>query len=179
MARWISSDEQGAPSMTARTEATVAVARLILANKPLYPFYVLWIAGAQAALASGLTMVPALFYVAVLILARRKALLARLVLVCGGLADTLFATKLFGATAGTEAFLTPCALLAFACFSPQEARVRRALVGVIFVAFLALHGRYGEALNGLSPMTAESLFALNVYSAAGLTFFIVWRFSRL
>ncbi|MDE2362172.1 MAG: hypothetical protein KGM42_05795 [Hyphomicrobiales bacterium] len=162
-----------------RAQASVAAAWLIVANKPFYPLYVWWIAGRDAAFAATPTMAGAIFYLAVPVIARRADFLARVALVCVALVDTLFATKLFGAAAGTEAFLFPCALLAFVCFSPRDHISRRVLVALVFVAFLALHGRYGAALNGWPPQTAAKLLELDLYSAAALTAFLVWRFSRI
>lgn len=166
--------EDGGP----RTQAAVAVAWLIVSNKPFYPLYVWYLAGAPAALASLWTIATAPLYVVVPLLARRSGALARLALPAAGLLDTLFATKLFGAAAGTELFLFPCALLGVVAFAPGEFRRSRALVGAVFLAFAALHGRYGAALGGFSPEKAALLFDLNAYSAAALTFFVAWRFSR-
>lgn len=160
-----------------RSQAAVSIAWLIALNKPFYPLYVWWLSGAEAAWNSIATMATAPLYLAVPFVARRRPFAARVLLVCVGLADTLFATKLFGASAGTELFLVPCLLLAYVCFGPQESRWRRGLAVVVLAGFAVLHGRYGAALNGWAPETAARLFDLNAWSAAGLSVFIVWRFA--
>ncbi|MFO1115601.1 MAG: hypothetical protein U1E28_07960 [Beijerinckiaceae bacterium] len=162
-----------------RSREAVSIAWLIALNKPFYPLYVWWLAGAEAAWGSVATMASAPLYLAVPFVARRKPFAGRFLLVAVGLADTLFATKLFGAAAGAELFLAPCALLAYVCFSADESRWRRALAACIFAAFGILHGRYGAALNGWSAETGAKLLDLNAWSAAGLSVFIVWRFAPL
>lgn len=163
----------------ARSGAAVSIAWLIAMNKPFYPLYVWWLAGADAAWGSLATLASAPLYLAVPLVARRRPFAARALLVAVGVGDTVFATKLFGAAAGTELFLVPCLLLACVCFSAEESRSRRGLAALVFVAFAVLHGRYGGALNGWSAETAAKLFDLNAYSAAGLSVFIVWRFAPL
>ena len=167
-----------APSHDARTAACVSIAWLIVFNKPFYPLYVWWLAGAEAAWASAPTMIGGLLYLAIPFVARRSALAARVMLPLVGLADTLFATKLFGAAAGTELFLFDCALLGVVAFDAGEYLATRGVAAAIFVASVALHGRYGAALCGWTPAEAARLFELNAYSAASLTAFIAWRFSR-
>ena len=162
----------------ARTAAAVSIAWLIAFNKPFYPLYVWWIAGADAAWASAPTMIGGILYLAIPFVAKRTPFAARAMLPLVGLADTLFATKLFGATAGTELFLFDCALLAVVVFDAREYLATWAVTAAIFVAAVGLHGRYGAALNGWTPADAARLFDLNAYSVASLTAYIAWRFSR-
>ena len=58
----------------------------------------------------------------------------------------MLATKLFGAAGLTELFFAPCALLAILPFRAEEAPIARGLTAVLFLAFVALHGRYGAPL---------------------------------
>jgi hypothetical protein len=162
-----------------RTQAAVAVAWVIAANKPVYPLYVWWLAGADAALGTLATMLGAPLYLAVPFLARRSAFGARALLVVVGLVDTLFITKLLGAASATELFLFACALLALVCFEAREHAFSRAATAIVFVSFVVLHGRYGAALNGWSDATAAKLVDLHAYSVASLAAFIGWRFARL
>jgi hypothetical protein len=162
---------------TARTSASVAAAWIILANKPIYPLYVWWFAG-EGVLASTATTLTAPLYIAVILIARRSSLAARIALPLFGLADTLFETKLFGAPSGTELFLLPCALLAVLSFGDSEARWSRALAIVIAAAFVVSHGRFGAPLHAWSGPALERLASVNAYAVASLGVFIAWRFPR-
>jgi hypothetical protein len=162
----------------ARTAASVSLAWLIVFNKPFYPLYVWWLAGADAAWASAPTMIGGVLYLAIPFVAKRAPFAARAMLPLVGLADTLFATKLFGAAAGTELFLFDCALLGIVVFETREYLASRGVTAAIFLASVAMHGHYGAALSGWAPAEAARLFELNAYSAASLTAFIAWRFSR-
>ena len=103
----------------ARTSESVATAWIILANKPVYPLYVWWFAG-EGVLASTATMLTAPLYAAVILIARRSGFAARLALPLFGLADTLFATKLFGSPSGSGAF--PGALRVVGCAGLRRRR---------------------------------------------------------
>ena len=94
-----------------------------------------------------------------------------------GSATTLYNTKLFGAGAGAELFLFPCALLAIVGFSAKDAIASRALVVVIYCIYLGLHGRYGAPLQNWTAADQAGLFPLNAFSAASLTAFIGLRFA--
>ena len=149
----------------------------MLINKPVYPLYVWLLIGGDAATRSLATLAFAPLYAALPLLARRSAGAARAALPLVGLGDTLYATKLMGAETGTEAFLVACGLLAIVGFSAREARLSRALVGVVFLAFVVLHGRYGAPLQAWTAEEAARLFPLNLYGAAALSAFIGLRFA--
>lgn len=159
-----------------RTAASVATAWIVLFNKPVYPLYVWWLIGAQAVAASTLTMLSAPLYAAIPFLARRSPFAARLLLPAAGVADTLLATKLFGAAGGTELFLFPCVFLATVAFSTRERAASRGLIAAIFVVFVALHGRFGAPLHEGSAQDAARLFDLNAFAVASLCAFIGLRF---
>ena len=161
----------------ARTSASVATAWIILANKPVYPLYVWWFAG-EGVLASTATMLTAPLYAAVILIARRSGFAARLALPLFGLADTLFATKLFGSPSGTELFLAPCALLAVLAFGDGEVRWSRGLAIMIGAIFAASHGRFGAPLHEWSAQSLIRLAGVNAYAVASLSVFIAWRFPR-
>jgi hypothetical protein len=164
-------------SADARTSATVATAWIILANKPVYPLYVWWFAG-DGVLASTATALTAPLYAAVILIARRSSLGARMALPLFGLVDTLFATKLFGAASGTELFLLPCALLAVLAFGDGEARWSRVLAVLIGATFAISHGRFGAPLHEWSAPALARLASVNAYAVASLGVFIAWRFPR-
>ena len=65
-----------------------------------------WFAG-EGVLASTATMLTAPLYVAVIWLARRTGFGARLALPVAGVADTVFATKLFGAARNSTCYPAP------------------------------------------------------------------------
>ena len=161
----------------ARTAACVSTAWILLINKPIYPLYVWALIGADAATRSLATLALAPLYAAAPFLARRSALGARIALPLVGLADTVYATKLMGGETGTELFLVACGLLAIVGFSAREATIARALVIVVFLACVGLHGRYGAPLQAWRPDEAASLFTLNFYGAASLAAFIGLRFA--
>jgi hypothetical protein len=164
-------------SANARASASVATAWIILANKPVYPLYVWWFAG-EGVLASTATMLTGPLYAAVILLARRSGFAARLALPLVGLADTLFATKLFGGASGTELFLAPCGLLAVLAFGDQELNWSRGLAVLIGAAFAISHGRLGAPLYPWSAQALVQLASVNAYAVASLCVFIAWRFPR-
>lgn len=159
-------------------EAAIAVAWLIVANKPIYPLYVWWFAG-SGVLASCWTMLAAPAFLALALIGRRRSLVVRVGLPLVGLVDTLFATRLFGPASGTELFLMPCLLLAVSSFRAEEARWARGLVAILWVAFVAAHGRLGDPLHVWSPAELERLLAVDVFAVASLCAFIGWRFAGL
>ncbi len=163
----------------ARAAACVSTAWLLLANKPVYPLYIWALIGADAASRSIATLALAPLYAGLPFLARRSKLGARIGLPLVGLADTLYATKLMGPGAGTEVFFAACLLLAIVGFRPGEAAIARALVILVFVAFVALHGRYGPPLQVWTPEEAARLSLLNLYGAASLLAFIGLRFAAV
>ena len=161
----------------ARTAACVSTAWLILINKPMYPIYVWALIGADAAGRSLATLALAPFYAAAPFLARRSPFGARIALPLIGLADTLYATKVIGAETGAELFLAPCGLLAIVGFWAREARIARALVLVVYLACVCLHGRYGAALLPSMEDETARFFTLNLYAAASLAAYIGLRFA--
>jgi hypothetical protein len=161
-----------------RTAACVSVAWIILVSKPFYPLYVWFLVGAPAAL-SVATIAFGPLYGLVPYLAKRSAWGARLALPLVGLWDTLYNTKLFGAGAGAELFLFPCALLAIVGFSAKDAIASRTLVVLIYCVYLALHGRYGAPLQNWTAEDQARLYPLNAFSAASLTAYIGLRFAKV
>jgi hypothetical protein len=156
--------------------ANAGVAWLIVANKPFYPVAIWWFVGGgfQASLA---TLIAAPFYAAVPFVGARAPLAARVATPTIGMADTLLATKVFGAGSGTELFLFACGLLAALSFRPHEVWWSRALIGLIFAAFVAMRLGGGAALYPLPPDELERLLELNIFSAASLFAFIGLRFA--
>jgi hypothetical protein len=156
--------------------ASAAVAWMVVANKPLYPAIIWWYVGGgfEASLA---TLIAAPLYAVAAFRARRAPLAARVATPTIGLADTLLATFVFGTGSGTELFLFACGLLAALSFRPHEAWWSRGLVGLIFVAFVAMRIGGGAALCPLPPDQLGRLLNLNIFTAASLFAFIGLRFA--
>jgi hypothetical protein len=155
--------------------ATVGVAWLIVVDKPLYPLTVAWVAGDGWAAWPTLLALPA--FLAIALLGRRRSFAARLALPLVGAADTLLATKLFGAASGTELFFVPCLLLAVLAFRAEEARWTKGLVALLFAVFALAHGRLGAPLGPWTADAAARLLELNALSVAMLCAFLGWRFA--
>jgi hypothetical protein len=155
----------------ALTSASVTTAWVVAANKPFYPVYVWWLIG-PGAWASLWTLAALPLFAALPFLARSAPRLARAGLPLVGMADSAFATWLYGEASGVEAFLVPCAALAALSFRSSEARLARALTALVFVVFVVL--RYA-APAGVWP--SPGLVNLNLLSAASLTAFVGLRFA--
>jgi hypothetical protein len=112
-------------------------------------------------------------------LVRRAPLAARAATPAIGLADTLLATKVFGFGSGVELFLFACGLLAALSFRPHEVWWSRGLIGLIFIAFVAMRLGGGAALYALPSDQLGRLLGLNIFSAASLFAFIGLRFAAV
>lgn len=166
------------PAPDPLASACVTVAWLIVANKPIYPIYVWGLVGSGVA-ASSLTMLATPLFLALALIGRSHPLAIRVGLPLVGLADTIFAGKLFGTASGTEAFVVPCLLLACLSFRAGEARWARGLIAVLFVGVVASHGRLGSPLHLWSVDELDRLRDLNLVAVASLSAFIGWRFAGL
>ncbi len=160
-----------------RTEACVAVAWLVLINKPLYPLTVWLLIGAEAATRSLAALAIAPLYAAVLWLAPRSGYGARVALPLIGLADTVIAAKAFGRASGAELYFIACGALAVVGFSAREAMTSRALVIAVYAAFVLVQTWPGATVESWPPDDLARFFALNAYSAASLAAFVALRFA--
>ena len=164
-----------APRSGSRLAGFASVAWVVVANKPLYPLWIGWLVG-EGAYASALTMATTPLY---LLIALKAATAPRLrwLLPIVGAADAFIGTKALGAGAGMEAYLAPCAMLAAFAGSAREKTATRILLVLLFVAFVLLRLWQPEPLALLSAQAAERLRNLNLFSVAGLMFFIGWKFA--
>ncbi|TBW40394.1 hypothetical protein EYW49_04205 [Siculibacillus lacustris] len=160
------------------TAATAGVAWLILVDKPLYPLSVWWWVG-DGVLASAATLITAPLWAALAWGAGRAPRLVRIALPLLGLLDTVIATRLFGAAAGTELFLVPCLLLAVLAIPADEPWTSRILVATLFLAFVAGHGRFGPPLQDWSGDAVARLAELNAFAVASLSAYLGLRFAAL
>ena len=94
-----------------------------------------------------------------------------------GAADAFIGSKALGAGAAMDAYLAPCAMLAALAGSARDKATTRALFIMLFAAFVLLRYWQPEPLAVLSVQAAERLRDLNLFSVAGLMFFIGWRFA--
>jgi hypothetical protein len=160
------------------TQATVAVAWGIIANKPFYPLYVWYLAG-NGVSASLWTLVAAPFLLTVPFLAKRSPLAARIALPLIGTLDTLFETKLFGQNSGTELFFAACIMLAAMSFRATEAWWQRGMAAFVFVVFVASRSYSGAPLHVWSESDLATLFNLNAFAVASLTTFVALRYAGI
>ena len=150
-----------------------SVAWIVAANKPFYPLYIAYLAPAGFG-ASAITLLS--FPVYVLVGMRGRLAPALLWLVpAAGAADALLAQKAFGAGAGLEAFLAPCAVLAVLVGRERGIWVGRFMLALFGALFLFLHQWRQPPLAALDAEALAHLRDLNLYSVVGLMFFIGWR----
>ncbi len=152
---------------------------LVLAwNGPLYPLYVLWIAGWGATAAWGSALASPWFF-AVPWLTRRNAGLGKLALVIVGTANTIWCVKLFGPGSGVGLFFYPCIALAALLHRPGERVLFGVAAGLPLAAYFLPLSIYGAPLLDLSVGGNAALAALNGGSVAILGGFSALQFVRV
>jgi hypothetical protein len=166
-----------APSreIDALTRATVAVAWLIVANKPFYPLYVWYLAGdaVQVALGAAISL-P--FFAAIPFLARRSAHAARIALPVIGTCDTFLETRLLGQVSGTELFFAACIMLAALSFHPNERWSQRAVVAFVAMGFILSRALSPGSPPAFTDAYLTVLLHLNIFAVAGLMVFVAMRY---
>ena len=143
------------------------VAMIVAWNQPFYPLYVYWSAGTVEP--SFYTFLSTPFFLAVPAVARRWPVAGRILLVLAGIGNTMVSAKAFGVASGVEAFFLPCVTLAFLLFGPSQRWISYGLAGLAFLAYFALHGRYGAPAHLYSAAEYSALFTLNFLSVFTLT----------
>ena len=166
------------PQHDDQTTASIAIAWLLVFNKPFYPLYVWWVTG-HGGWQTTITMISMPAFAALPYLARRNSLWVRAGIPVIGMLDTILATKLFGPAGGTELFFVPCALLTAIALYRTEWRIAVGLAAGIYITFIGLRSRYGMPLYIWTAEELSALFTLNSISVASLMAFIIWRFSRV
>lgn len=150
---------------------------LILAwNGPLYPIYVLVLAGRGTLPWVLLTVLISPFFYAIPYLSRTSSWAARLALPLVGTANTVWCIKLFGVESGVGFFLYPCIVLAALLYREREQWFMLPLLGVTLLFEFVPGAAYGNAIIQLSPDGATRLSALNAGSVAFLLAFIALKF---
>ncbi|MGV4792026.1 hypothetical protein [Rhizobium sp. F40D2] len=163
-------------SLDPLTRATVAVAWVIAANKPFYPVYVWYLVGNGVAASLG-TLIAAPFFLAIPLLARRSPLAARIALPLVGTVDTLFETKLFGQSSGTELFFAACILLVSLSFREHEKWWQRGMTVLVFALFILSRRYVGSPLHIWADADLAVLFDLNAFAVASLMAFVTLRYA--
>jgi hypothetical protein len=165
----------------AHDDPLVAAANLIALvvawNQPFYPLYLYWLVSENIA-GSFLTFLSTPFFVAVPAVARRNSPAGRALLPLAGIGNTVLSVKLFGEASGVELFLAPCVMIAAMLFRQSERLVMLALVGLAFLVFAGLHGRYGAPLHLYTAEEYSHFLSLNALSVGTLTAFVGLTFAN-
>jgi hypothetical protein len=160
------------------TQATVAIAWVIVLNKPFYPFYVWYLIGNGVMESLG-TLLSAPLFLAIPFLARQSSLAARIALPMIGTFDTLFETKLFGSPSGTELYFAPCIMLVALAFRAEERWWQRTMAVLVFVVFLLSRNFVDAPLKVWSAPELATLLNLNAFAVASLLAFIALRYAGI
>ncbi|WP_312407421.1 hypothetical protein [Rhizobium sp.] len=158
------------------TQATVTIAWVICLNKPFYPVYVWYLVG-DGVVASLGSLLAAPVFLAIPFIARHSPVIARISLPIVGAFDTLFETRLFGKSSGTELFFGACIMLAAVSFHSQEKWIQRSVAALVFAVFLLSRHTGGPPLHGWSDADLAIFLDLNVFAAACLMAFIAIRYA--
>ena len=153
------------------TSAAGMIAIVVAGNQPFYPLYLHAVVGA-AAWPAWLTLFSTPFFAAVPAVARRYSLVGRAMLPLVGVANTVLCVKLLGVASAVELFLLPCILLGTILFRPGERTVMALVLASAPVAYFALDGSLGPALEVFRPEEYRSIVTVHAVSVAALTAFI-------
>ena len=153
------------------------IALVVAANQPFYPLYLYAIVG-EGVEPSYFTFLSTPFFLAVPAVARRNSLAGRALLPIAGIGNTVLCTKLFGEASGVELFLAPCIMIAAMLFRRRERPIMLALVGLAFLVFAGLHGRYGAPFHAYTAEAYARFLRLNAFSVGTLVAFIGLTFSN-
>ncbi len=160
------------------TQATVTIAWVICINKPFYPVYVWYLVGDGVGASLG-SLLAAPVFLAIPFLARHSSIIARISLPIVGAFDTLFETRLFGQSSGTELFFGACIMLAAVSFRAEEKWIQRGVAALVFAVFLLSRHTGGPPLHGWSEADLVMLLDLNIFAVACLMAFIALRYAGL
>lgn len=164
------------------TAASNRLALILASNQPFYPLYVRWLTGESSALLA-LTFLSTPLFIASPWIAKRFPGVGRLWFPVIGAINTFFCGFVFGDASGVEWFLLPCIVIAVLSSRATERDQLVVYCLMLFGAFFASRGHYGEPLFEAEPAQA-ALRSLNRYSALALSVIAVWvmgpsRFGRL
>lgn len=158
------------------TQATVTIAWVICLNKPFYPVYVWYLVG-DGVVASLGSLLAAPIFLAIPFIARHSPVIARISLPMVGAFDTLFETRLFGQSSGTELFFAACIMLAAVSFRKEEKWIQRSVTALVFAVFLLSRYTGGPPVHGWRDADLAVLLNLNIFAVACLMAFIALRYA--
>lgn len=144
------------------------IALVVASSQPFYPLYVYWIVGREIE-PTLFTFISTPFFLAVPALARRHPLAGRVLLPLAGILNTAMCAKLLGEASGVELFFLPCVLIAAMLFRPGERLATLCLLGLAFLIYFALHGRYGAPLHAYTDQEYTSFLRLHAFSVGVLS----------
>jgi hypothetical protein len=156
-------------------QAANIIALVLAWNGPLYPVYVLFLAGRDALPWGLLTMLVTPLFYAIPWLSRVSSLGARVALPVVGAINTVWCMKLFGVASDVGLFLYPCIVLAALLYRFPERWLRMPLLGILLALEFVPGHVFGAPIVHLSADEASRLAALNAGSVAFLLGFMVLK----
>lgn len=163
-------------SLDPLTQATVTIAWVICLNKPFYPVYVWYLVG-DGFVASLGSLLAAPVFLAIPFMARHSPIIARISLPIVGAFDTLFETRLFGQSSGTELFFGACIMLVAVSFRTEEKWIQRGVAALVSAIFLLSYYTGGTSFHDWSNVDLAVLLNLNIFAAASLMALIAMRYA--
>lgn len=157
-------------------QAANAGATLVWSSQPLYPLYVFLLVGHDAWPAL-LTWFSTPVFAAVPIVARRSSRAGRATFIVAGVLNTLVSLAAFGPAAGIAWFLVPCLILAIGFYRWSEWPFMLATTALVAAAYGA-RGLMGAGLVAYTPTQAQALAHLNMWSAGGLSVYLLYACIR-
>ncbi|MFK0166643.1 hypothetical protein [Rhizobium sp. NPDC090279] len=159
-----------------RTQATVTIAWVIIANKPFYPLYVWWLIGSGVRTSTA-TLASIPFLLVIPLVAGRSSFFARFALPLFGTLDTVFETIIFGKASGTLLFLAPCMALVLVSLYGREKWWQRGLACFILACFVVSWKTMGDPLFPWDSDQLTALLNINAFAVASLMTFIAIRYA--
>jgi hypothetical protein len=156
--------------------ATNFIALIVVSNQPFYPLYV-WFFVGDDGWSSLWTFLSTPFFLAIPWVARRSSLAGRAMLPVAGILNSFFCAKIFGQASGVELFLCPCAMIAGLAFRADERKIMLAVIGLAYLGYLALHGRYGPPIHVFTDAEYARFVSMNAVSVGALIALVAMQYS--
>jgi hypothetical protein len=155
------------------------VAMVVGWNGPLYPIFLIALAGWSVSGPALLTAVAAPFFLAIPAIARRSSRAARSALPIFGTINTLWCIKVLGMACQLELFLIPCVVMSALLYRRNERFLLLLVASISFAANFLPASFFGTPIIELSATAAHHLGALNEGSVVALAFLMAWQFATL
>ncbi len=163
----------------AASHAVNKIALILAWNGPLYPIYVIVLAGKDALPWCLLTLLVSPLFYAIPWLMRRSALTGRAVLPLVGALNTIWCVKLFGSQSDVILFIYPCIILAAMLFRQRERWIMLPILGFTMALDFLPASALGKPIIALAPEGLARLAGLNAGSVAFLLAFIALQFINI